>query len=94
MLWNSDRRSQDHAKIFAFDYRNPIRIGNKCWIGANAIVLPGVSLGDHVIVGAGAIVTKSFPSNCTIAGVPARIIKDNVSKAEGFCQSLEPKCPE
>ncbi|MBE9481798.1 MAG: acyltransferase [Bacteroidetes bacterium] len=53
----------------------PIKIGDNCWIGANAIILPGVELRDHVIVGAGSVVTKSFPSNCVIGGVPAKIIK-------------------
>lgn len=53
----------------------PIRIGRRCWIGANAVILPGVQLGDHVIVGAGSVVTKSFPGGCVIAGVPARVIR-------------------
>lgn len=58
----------------------PIRIGKKCWIGANAVILPGVELGDNVIVGAGSVVTKSFPSNVTIAGVPACIIQKGLWK--------------
>lgn len=53
----------------------PIRIGNNCWLGANAVILPGVKLGDNVIVGAGAVVTKSFPSNVMLAGNPAKKIK-------------------
>lgn len=52
-----------------------IVIGKKCWIGMNAIILPGVKLGDGTIVGAGSVVTKSFESGmCTIAGNPAKII--------------------
>jgi len=51
-------------------------IGEGCWIGMNAVVMPGVTLGDRTIVGAGAIVTRSFTSgNCVVAGNPARIIK-------------------
>ncbi len=53
----------------------PVRIGENCWLGVDCIILPGVQLGNNVIVGAGAIVTKSFPDNCIIAGVPAKIIK-------------------
>ena len=52
----------------------PVRIGRHCWLGKNAIVLPGVELGDHCIVAAGAVVTKSFGPGSTVAGVPARLI--------------------
>lgn len=53
-----------------------IFIGKNCWIGMNSVVLPGVVLGDKTIVGAGAVVTSSFPDgNVVIAGVPARVIK-------------------
>ncbi|MGE5404439.1 MAG: DapH/DapD/GlmU-related protein, partial [Candidatus Saccharibacteria bacterium] len=51
-------------------------IGSKCWIGMNAVVLPGVTLGDHTTVAAGAVVKDSFPEgNCVLAGVPARVVK-------------------
>jgi len=54
-----------------------IVIGDNCWLGVNATILPGVELGPHTVVAAGAVVTKSFPEgNCVIAGVPARKIKD------------------
>ena len=52
----------------------PIKIGNHVWIGFNAVVLPGVTLGDNCIVAAGAVVTKSFPQNKILGGVPARVL--------------------
>jgi hypothetical protein len=61
-------------------------LGEKCWIGMNSVILPGVSLGDHTTVGAGAVVTRSYPEgHCVLAGVPARIVRHletaNVSAA-------------
>jgi len=53
----------------------PVRIGDRCWIGANAVILPGVTLGRGVVVGAGAVVTRSFPDGVVIAGVPARTVR-------------------
>jgi acetyltransferase-like isoleucine patch superfamily enzyme len=54
----------------------PIRIGKFCWIGMNAVVLPGITLGDFTIVGAGAIVTRSFEEGyAVIAGNPAVVVK-------------------
>lgn len=62
---------QEHVKT------TPIIIANDCWLGVNATILPGVVLGPHTVVAAGAVVTKSFPEgNCVIAGVPAKKIKD------------------
>jgi acetyltransferase-like isoleucine patch superfamily enzyme len=55
---------------------NNVVIGQNCWIGMNSVILPGVNLGDHTIVGAGSVVTKSFfEGNCIIAGNPAKLIK-------------------
>lgn len=66
--------------FYDLDKRMPsksIKIGEKCWIGMNAMILPGVELGEHTIVGAGAVVTKSFKDGyCIIAGNPAKKIKD------------------
>ncbi|MGC4104198.1 acyltransferase [Ferruginibacter sp.] len=57
------------------DAAPPIRIGKFCWIGMNAVILPGVELGDFTIVGAGAVVSKSFPEGyCVLGGTPAQII--------------------
>ena len=52
-----------------------IRIGEDCWLGGNVTICPGVTLGDRVIVAAGSVVTKSFPSDVMIAGNPAEIKK-------------------
>ena len=50
-------------------------IGDDVWIGANAVVLPNVSIGRHCVIAAGAIVTKDVPDGCVVAGIPAKIIK-------------------
>lgn len=50
-------------------------IGDDVWIGANAVILPGVTIGKHVVVAAGAVVTKDVPDNCIVGGVPARMMK-------------------
>ena len=52
-----------------------ISIGDDVWIGANAVILPDVSIGSHVIVAAGAVVTKNVPDNVIVAGVPATILR-------------------
>jgi acetyltransferase-like isoleucine patch superfamily enzyme len=67
---------------------SPIEIGQFCWMGMGAVILPGVKLADFTIVGAGAIVTKSFPEGyCVIAGNPARIIKYlNKDECDAFAQ--------
>jgi acetyltransferase-like isoleucine patch superfamily enzyme len=56
-----------------------IKIGNHCWIGQRAMILKGVVLKDNVIVAAGAVVSKSVSANSVVAGIPAKVIKENVS---------------
>ena len=53
----------------------PVVIGNNVWIGSNATILPGVTIGDNAVVAAGAVVTKDVPTNTVVAGVPAKIVK-------------------
>lgn len=54
----------------------PVTIGNDVWIGGNCTLLPGVTIGNNVIVAAGSVVTKDIPDNCVVAGVPAKKIKE------------------
>jgi acetyltransferase-like isoleucine patch superfamily enzyme len=56
------------------DY-SAISIGARVWIGANCTILPGVTIGDHAVIGAGAVVTRDIPANCVAVGVPARVIR-------------------
>ena len=56
-------------------YNKPIHIGNNVWFGAGVTVLPGVTVGDNAIVGAGSVVTKDVPSNAIVAGNPASLIR-------------------
>lgn len=54
----------------------PVVIGNDVWIGANAVILPGVTIGEHCVVAAGAVVTKDVPPRSLVGGVPAKVIKN------------------
>ena len=72
--------SHDHCKRVADNqpYLLDTFIGRNCFIAVGAIILPGVKIGDEVIVGAGAVVTKNVPSNTVVAGNPAKIIRENI----------------
>lgn len=62
-------------RISGKEFGKPVTIGNNVWIGGRAVINPGVTLGDNVVVASGAVVTKEVPSNCVVGGNPARIIK-------------------
>ena len=53
----------------------PVKIGDRVWIGENAVILPGVTIGDGVVIGANSVVNKSIENNTIVAGVPAKVIK-------------------
>ena len=57
-------------------YCKPVHIGNDVWVGGSAIILPGVTVGNNVIIAAGSIVTKNIPDNVVVGGNPAKIIKE------------------
>ena len=53
----------------------PVRIGRNCWLGAGVIVLPGVTIGDNSVIGAGSVVTKDIPANVVAVGSPCRVVR-------------------
>ncbi|CEI83324.1 Galactoside O-acetyltransferase [Oceanobacillus oncorhynchi] len=57
-------------------YAKPVKIGNDCWLGANVVVCPGVTIGDNCVIGAGSVVVKNIPSNTFAAGNPCRVIRE------------------
>lgn len=58
-----------------YQYNMSVHIGRNCWIGAGAIILPGVTIGDHTVVGAGSIVTKDLPSSVVAVGNPCHVLR-------------------
>lgn len=71
-----------YTAIHAYDFQQrnagiekalPIVIGDNCWIGADVKILPGVTIGENTIIGAGSIVTKDIPSNCIALGNPCKV---------------------
>lgn len=59
-----------------YQYNAPVHIGKNCWIGAGVIILPGITIGDNVVVGAGSIVTKDLPSNVVAVGNPCKVMRE------------------
>jgi acetyltransferase-like isoleucine patch superfamily enzyme len=71
--------SHDHCKrVDGHPFLLDTYIGKRCFIAVNATILPGVHIGDEVIVGAGAVVAKNVPSNVIVAGNPATIIREHI----------------
>lgn len=60
----------------------PITLGRNVWVGGGAIILPGVSIGENSVIGAGAVVTGDIPANCVAVGNPARVIREGIDRVE------------
>ena len=71
-------RDCDSHQIIGSTTSKPITIGEHVWIGTNAIILKGVSIGDGTVIGAGSVVTKDIPNNCVAVGNPAKVVKTNI----------------
>ena len=65
-----------HPDLRHYMYSFPITIGDHVWIGAGAIIMPGITIGDNSVIGAGSIVTKDVPANVVAAGNPCRVIRE------------------
>ena len=68
----------------AYQYNAPVHIGKNCWLGAGVIVLPGVSIGDNTVVGAGSVVTHDLPANVVAVGNPCRVMREIGQKDREF----------
>ena len=60
----------------AYQYNLSVRIGKNCWIGAGAVILPGVTIGDNSVIGAGSVVTHDIPANVVAVGNPCRVLRE------------------
>lgn len=60
----------------AYQYNAPVKIGRNCWIGAGAVIVPGITIGDNSVIGAGSVVTKDIPSNVVAVGNPCRVLRE------------------
>ena len=65
----------ESGMYFCQTYALPVKIGDGCWIGGGAIILPGVTIGSGTVIGAGSVVTKDVPDNCLAAGNPCRVMR-------------------
>lgn len=61
---------------YAYQYNRDVHIGNNVWIGANTVVVPGVTIGDNSVIGAGSVVTKDIPANVVAVGNPCKVLRE------------------
>lgn len=63
-------------RVKQYQYNFPVKIGKNCWIGAGAVIVPGITIGDNTVIGAGSVVTKNIPSGVVAVGNPCRILRE------------------
>ena len=76
-----------------YQFNAPIHIGKNCWLGAGVIVLPGVSVGDNSVIGAGSVVTKDIPANVVALGTPCKVVRE-IGEMDREVYFRELKIPE
>lgn len=74
-ILTADHPRDPALRARGLEFGRPIRIGSNVWIGGGALLLPGVTVGDDALIGAGAVVTRDVPAGATVAGNPARIVR-------------------
>lgn len=75
-LYGAGHPIHPDARNSGYEYGSPITIGNNVWIGGSVCVLPGVTIGDNVVIGAGSVVAKDIPDNVIAVGNPCRVIRE------------------
>lgn len=73
-IYTADHPRDPEVRRSGLEYGRPVHIGRNVWIGGKAIILPGVTIGDDALVGAGAVVTRDVPAGATVVGNPARVV--------------------
>ncbi len=72
------------ARREGLQFNLPVRIGRCCWVGAGAVILPGVAIGDNTVVGAGSVVTRDLPANVVAVGSPCRVLREIGERDRAF----------
>ena len=75
-LYTAGHPIHPESRKSGYEYGIPIKIGDNVWIGGSCVILPGVTIGNNVVIGAGSVVTKDIPDNVCAAGNPCRVIRE------------------
>ncbi|MBE6908486.1 MAG: sugar O-acetyltransferase [Ruminococcaceae bacterium] len=76
VIATADHPLDDAEREAGYQRNFPVRIGRNCWFGAGVLVMPGVTIGNNVVVGAGSVVTHDLPDNVLAHGVPCRVVRE------------------